>query len=398
MVDLGATHVRLYVLWRYVQPHLASINTSITVDYVRANPRAIDDWAESSGVEWSGMDAYVASAVASGLHPIVEVFEGTTYGLPRLANGSIADPAILGEERYLGYMYMVARGIARRYVFRHNVTLFQIENELNEAFLAGFAGQRYFVLGHETPWNNWDFLGRVLALLYEAVHLEQPSGAQATMNLHSDIALGFHKLMHVRGFYLDALRDWLPYMDFVSLDAYPNMLTAAPLAPQIVGERITAIRQVLESLGCGDKRIVVMETGFPVLAPALQANGSQVPDVLNFSDARQAEYATAVVESVSAAGGNGLIWFDVVRSPGYTPPGGSFTPEDQEAFQRIGELYLDDRALPMMEWALDPFHWSYLRNRLPAMLTEIDGNWGVLLPDGSTRPAFDALKAAFTHV
>ena len=76
--------------------------------------------------------------------PIIEVFEGTTYGLPNYINEKgesvMFDPNNVGAQVYQAYMYRYTRALVRRYIQKYpgKIFFYQIENELNEAYLAGF--------------------------------------------------------------------------------------------------------------------------------------------------------------------------------------------------------------------------------------------------------------------
>jgi hypothetical protein len=203
-------------------------------------------------------------------------------------------------------------------------------------------------VGHEqkwvgNDWNDWNFLTDLLKTLRMAVLDEDPS-AQTTMNFHTDVSKKFHDLSFIRGFYLDAMKDWLSLMDFVTLDAYPNMVVATPIETSILGDRIRQIRSVV-----GDEKVIfVMETGYPVDA----VTNTSAPVDLQFTEELQCEYINTMVTEVLQAGGNGVLLFGIWKSKGMSPPGGFYTEEDAEAMKLLGEAYLDDRAAPLLEWAL----------------------------------------------
>eukprot|EP00762_Andalucia_godoyi_P000365 ANDGO_03119.mRNA.1 hypothetical protein AMSG_04865 len=397
-VQLGSTHARLYVLWRYTQGRMDEWNPLMTVDKVRSNLSLISEW--SSAQNWAAMDHYVGSVVQTGsITPIIEVFEGTVFGLPRInRNGTeeLFDPNVVGVEVYLGYMYIVARATARRYsAAPYNVRLWQIENELNEAYLAGFAGQRIEKIANNV-WREPKFLTTVLEVLREAVLTESPQ-SQVTMNFHTDISKKFHEIAFLPGFYLDALDWWAHLLDFIAIDAYPNMLVAEPIHPEIVGERVQLCRQALSKLGMPTKQVLVMETGYPLVAESLQTNKS-LSMYLNFSDGNQADYAYQTVYAIQRAGGSGVIWFSTTPTAGMIPPGGYFTLDDAEAMKLVGEAYLDSNAIPIALWMAEPNHWNYVRTRFAKLFGAIDDNWGVLDKQAQPRPAFYALQKAYKEL
>lgn len=107
------------------------------------------------------------------------------------------------------------------------------------------------------------------------------------MNLHTDIPKDLHDILDLKGFYLDALQDWLPYMDFVSFDAYPNMYIAQPILADLVSDRLQQIRKIVGN----STKIIIMETGYPV-----EHNSSGLPTSFNFSEENQALYVSKVVQ------------------------------------------------------------------------------------------------------
>jgi hypothetical protein len=78
--------------------------------------------------------------------------------------GNPADPNLIGVDLYLAYQYRFARAAVKRY--KSVTKLWQIENELNEAFLACLAGQRYLNLSSANVWKQMDFLTTLLQVEY----------------------------------------------------------------------------------------------------------------------------------------------------------------------------------------------------------------------------------------
>lgn len=95
--------------------------------------------------------------------------------------------------------------------------MWQTENELNEAWLAAFSGQRREDISG--AWRKWSFLTTLLSTLRAAVKDEDPNG-MTTMNFHTDIPKIAHDALFLKGFYLDAVEDWYSMMDLISFDAF----------------------------------------------------------------------------------------------------------------------------------------------------------------------------------
>jgi hypothetical protein len=129
--EMGGTHVRVYLHWKYIQRNL-KVDSTMSVQKVEADPSLIDTWAKSADVNWHDHDRRVGNAMQAGLTMIGEVGEGTLQGLP-LIDGSTtpADPKNIGKDIYLGYLYLTTRAIVRR--FKDRISMWQIENELNGA-------------------------------------------------------------------------------------------------------------------------------------------------------------------------------------------------------------------------------------------------------------------------
>ena len=276
--------------------------------------------------------------------------------------------------------------------------LYQIENELNEAFLSSIYGQRLFSF----VWGNWTFVTELLATLRMAVKDEDPS-ALVTMNFHTDVPKAAHDLLHLPGYYLDAVVEWRSYLDVVALDAYPNMYVATPVMPEVVGERIQAVRRALQpnaSLSAPLPAIMIMETGFPVLHgnTTTFSNGTELPPELMWSEAHQAAYITGLVDAVRAASGAGVLYFDFGPSNGMLPPKGGYTTGDEQVLTELA-LLLENKTNfeQVLVWLLEDNHLWETIERAPFFLERADaeGGWGLLDENMKPREGFRALQRAY---
>jgi len=263
------------------------------------------------------------------------------------------DPNIIGEQLYLAYLYRYARASVHRY--KDRVSLWQIENELNEAYFTAVIGWRMFppVLQSQNSWGNWTFLTQIIETLKLAVQDEQqqqapPASAplQALHNFHTDIPEHIHELFHVPGFYLDAVADWQQYLDVVAFDAYPNYVVASPNYGSVVGQRAANIRNVSDL--AATKPVMVMETGFPV------ANSSTPPYPVNYTDAGQSSYMTSAFKSLQAAGGTGFCVFGTWPNSGFNAPPGGYTQQDLKAINLVQGVYQTGDLAPLLRWLLIP--------------------------------------------
>jgi hypothetical protein len=412
--DVRATHVRRYAMWRYAQPTLPSVDPTLTVERLRSNPQAlIYDWAETSGeVNWEPLDTMMTTALAVGVVPLPELTEGTVFGLPRYGTaGGYADPGTIGMDSYLAYQYRWVRASVHHYntVRKFNLTLFQIENELNEAFLEGLIGQRVL----SAPWANWTFLTTLLSTLRDAVKDEEPT-ARVTTNLHTDVPESVHSLLELPGYFEDAARDWAPYVDVMSLDAYPNMLAAWPVEGSIVGERLTAVLAALRNAssslpactGSSPSKCAVdafvMETGYPVNhdnASTFPQNSTALPAALAFSYANQATYVQQAALSVLRAGGIGFFYFDMTPSQGLLPPSNGYSAGDAGMVSELSAVMWGNQTLgDLITWMLDPpsHLWEVLANGAVLLARpDRDHGWGLVDQTGAYRPALEALADLF---
>lgn len=151
----------------------------------------------------SSLDSLAAADASSGL---------TTF-----------DPNVVGRECYLAYVYLYTRCFLQRYAggapFSFDFPLFQLENELNEAYAASLGGQRLMtVIG--SAWADTAFHVQILTALRQALRIHLPN-ALATSNLHTDVPQRIHQLFNISGFYLSSIVEWMDagVIDFVSFDS-----------------------------------------------------------------------------------------------------------------------------------------------------------------------------------
>jgi len=94
--------------------------------------------------------------LAANLSLIIELGDGQSNTLPKY-KGEPADPNVIGRDLYLAYQYRFVRAAVRRY--KDVCDLYQTENELNEAWLEGFGGQRRQDIAG--AWHDFGFLTQV---------------------------------------------------------------------------------------------------------------------------------------------------------------------------------------------------------------------------------------------
>jgi hypothetical protein len=386
------THVRRYAMWSFIEPTISSVNFTVTVQDLQQNPDGlIYQWAE--GLNWKLLDDYMETLLAIGIIPVPELTEGTVYGQPKY-NGALFDPSTVGIPTYLAYQYRWTRACVHRFKTKYpNITLYQIENELNEAFLEGLAGQRTISF----IWANWTFLTEYLGVLRAAVKDEDPH-ALVTMNFQTDAPESLHAMLNLPGYYVDAIANWSSLLDVISIDSYPNMFIATPIRADVVGEHVRKSREA-----SGGMEVFVMETGYPVLADGQTTfpNGSSLPPELLFSEHQQAAYVEGVVQAVKDNGGSGLFYFKFGPTNGMSAPTGGYTVLDESMFIEIREFLTTQNTTQLIDWALGDkgANLVELLSRAFFFATRADheGGWGLLGPDYHPRLGYDAIQRAFAN-
>jgi hypothetical protein len=386
LTKMGATHVRVYATWKDIQKTVTkeTLNTTITVEWLRKNSDFIDKW--SSSRTWSYLDSYVDGVVGAGLAPIIEIGEGTIDCLPTfVSNGTLCDPNVIGKNTYLAYMYLQGRAIVRRY--KHACTMYQIENELNEARFESWAGIRRSA-GFFKPnlWGDWDFLTELLRTLAKSVK-DEDSSLLVTHNFHTDIPKEVHTVLNTPGYFVEAAQNWSSILDLVAIDAYPNYFTPTPSRGSIVGNRVHELRQVLPAT----QPVYVQETGYSV------TNVTSPPAIFDYSEQMQAQYFEDAYRSSVAGGAIGFFPFMVIPERGRQLPPGGYTDEDVKVFTLLSNLAQTLNVTEGLNWIQQKDSIHYLTSRFAQVEQASEDGWGLLREDSSYRPAYYALQRLYKH-
>lgn len=413
MKAMGSTGGRVYGSWSYIQRNVTTvINPEWTLAYVQAHGEACADaWATSPGVNWANVDMRVDSMAGAVDHVVLQLGGGFTNSLPAYKD-SIADPNTMGKDSYLAYMYVYSFAAAKRYVAK-GVHLYQIENELNAAYLASLAGQRRFQIA-DSAWHDWDFLTQLLTVLKAAAYDGYAAGVKTlapeaaaalgpplvTQNVVTDVPKWIADASGVpKSYYEDSISEWAGILDWVSMDAYPNMFIATPCLDSILGERVANAISVLKGLGMEDKPVMIMETNYPSCGGACNAS-TTYPAAANFTLENQATCMASAVDTVFAHGGQGFFFFTVAATAGITPPPGGYNEEDLSALAMIAKLYESnvDPAV-ILGWIFGKGHLKYLESpRFADMLGGISAGSGAMDMDGTYHPVVQSLKEAYARV
>jgi hypothetical protein len=372
--QLGVRWLRPTVRWADVEPVLGQ--PGLTVADVKANPALVDDYSRS--VDWSAPDAQLSSMSAAGLRAFVVVGHGYASRLPRW-NGAAATPDAIGREAYLGRLYLHVRAVVERYdgdgrLDAAGVTPvhhWQVENELNQAYLTALWGWREpsFERAPGSAWQDWDFLTRLLATLVDAVKESDPSALTA-VNFHTDVSDALSARLGQRT-WRQAIQQWSSLVDIVGIDAYPNYYRAQPPRGSALGDRVSAARQL-----AGAKPVVVLETGYP-----------SGPAVEGYDEASQEAYIRAAYASAVAAGARGYFHFGSLTSESHAV---EITPEDLENLAHVGAAYDGEDVDWLIGFSLT--RSGYLKGHFVSVLQAVEGYWGLVRADGSPKPSWGVVQ------
>ncbi len=382
--DAGAKIFRSTFAWGELEPNVQKL--SLTLDQVR-DPQVVADYIAQQ--DWTGWETRVQEAQTAGLAVLPIVGHGYSGNLPWVA-GEKATPDALGREEYLARQYLVTRATVERFDAdgeqdapgNPRVDLWQIENEVNQAFLTAVFGWRHpsFLNAFQSAWADTAFVQKLVEVLATAVR-DADTEALTVANFHSDVHPQINRDFGQPAWW-EWLSDWHPFLDVVGLDAYPNYYVADPVQGDALAERI----KTLTEHACG-RPVIVMETGYPS-GPAEQRE---------FSEEKQAQYFEQAFESAVGAGASGFLWFGAktaeVLPAELLPPNEGITGTDLENLRSVGQWFEEGNTAALLAWALaqEP---GYVAGHFGAVLRSVEPFWGFVHHDGSHKPMWDAFADA----
>ncbi|NUN12596.1 MAG: hypothetical protein HUU55_03050 [Myxococcales bacterium] len=369
---LGLHAVRPTFSWRTVEP-TASVDGVTMADVV--SETAIVNYI--TGRDWSSFDTLAKTIADAGMEVTPIVGHGFASTLP-LVNGIPGSPDVLGKTEYLARQYLVTRATVERFdgdgvhdsPTGVKISLWQIENELNQAMLTAVLGWRTpeYIDGISSAWADWFFLTELLSTLRQAV-LDADPHAQVTTNFHTDIHAEINYFFDLPS-WTEAVTQWAPLLDYVSIDAYPNYYQAAPPKGEVVGERVAS------TLAAGQgKPVFIMETGYPT-----------GPAELGYDEENQAAFMVTALESAKAAGAVGFYWFGTQTLDSHSAV---ITETDLQNMKLLAGAFDSGDAASLLSFALN--NADYVQGQLKDVGLAVEAYWGIVRPDGSKKPAWYVL-------
>ena len=318
LVASGADSFRPQVHWHQVEPVLASELSGpgdVTEEMVRGYA------AGEADISWRLYDMLIDALVEAGIEPHVVIAAAYDFQVPCAQAGrsfARAVPDIIGRERYLGHAYLHARAVVRRY--RGRVHVWQLENELNGA------GETMLLARWRTgtSWLDFGFLTALIEVLSRAVR-DEDATALTSHNFHTDARV-------ISGVYdwRNDVRRWLPFLDIVGVDTYPNYIFGWPSRGRAVGKKVAQAMEVAEG-----RPVMVLESGYPVR-----------PGHRGMSEGRQARYVRDAIRTAAEEGASGFYYYELCSTEGYPVHG----PWSDRFFQSIepwwGLVRKDDSKRP----------------------------------------------------
>jgi hypothetical protein len=369
--------MRGQVTWKQVEPEIPLGEQRLTVAEVDANPGMIHDYILNHN--WSASDDFLAAMKAYELQPIMVVGLGNTNALPNF-NGGPAIPDRLGKENYLGHIYLYARATIERYNGDGVddapgglvVKYWQLENELNQAFLEALWGWRSpsFQEALGSAWQSWSFLTDLLHTLSRAVQIEDPE-ALTTTNFHTDIPASINQGLFLPS-WQESIRRWVSYVDFITITALPNYYRAYPVKGETLEQKVTEASE----MGCR-KPVVVIEACY-----------SSGPAERGYSEAYQAEFIQEAYDASVRAGAQGFFFFGIRTAEHHTV---EITQKDLDNLAYIGALFDEGNFLGLIWFALR--NMEYIQDHFVYVLWSVEPYWGLIRTDGSHKPGWDVLYA-----
>ncbi|MCK5686308.1 hypothetical protein KAJ27_19395, partial [bacterium] len=202
------------------------------------------------------------------------------------------------EDLFLFLLELYARSVVRKY--KDDVDLWAGDLELNAARYA--ESYDYFRAG--SAWSDNSFQDRVIEVLSESVHEEDPINGKFMQDFH---------VMTLN----QRLYDWQDYYDIVGLHFYGNekvMGNAVLVLGFIPGELVFSTKRALDAMGI-DKEVWISETGYPAdTEEQLDENATINEHLHSFTYKRQTDYLHDALEGAAKYGAERFMWYALIEN------------------------------------------------------------------------------------
>ena len=373
LVALGVKWSRVNANWRELTPEVT--NPGLTLAQVKSDRALVEEFSRTA--DWRGLDRRIKLLVEHGIQPIPIIGHGYSSQLPSF-RGKLATPDRLGQDHYLALTYLYVAAVVERYdgdglmdAPGVRIKLWQIENEPNQAGLTAGWGWRdpKWIPGLLSAWSDWEFMTQLIQTLNQAVKDSDPESL-TMVNFHTDVPAKITRLLNQPA-WLDAVREWSPYIDVIGFDSYPNYYSPDPVRGNEVGEKVKQIR----SLGL-NKPVLIVETDYP-----------SGPSVRGFSAEKQAEFIRQSFWSAYDAGAAGYIKFDMQTLDSHTT---DITPKDLAALDRVIPMWEKDQLGRLLLWALP--RAGYVQKHFLDVVKTVEPYWGLVTPSGEKKPGYFVIE------
>jgi hypothetical protein len=372
--DLGIRWARQTIGWdtldKIVEPNGLSLEAALS-------DQALLDFCASH--DFSEADSVVLRFTGRGIAVLGAVGSGWSQAIPVLEDGRPAAPDAIGRDEYLARQVLVTRAIVERYdgdgwldaPGHPRVQIWQVENELNEAAFTAFGAARWpsGVDALSSSWVDPAYVDHLFHTLVLAVRAQDAS-ALVTTNLHTSVSANLDRAIGILP-WDEQLMTWLPDLDWIGLDSYPNYVSAWPLETDAVGEAVA--RAV--ALG-GGRPVVIIETGYP-----------SGPVELGYDEQRQALFMLEAFSKAEAAGAIGLFWYG---TRGSETTSVEITERDRDTIGRLGEAYASGSLRDLMNLMLEDR--DYFQTHFAQVMSADGAYWGLVDHDGRRKPSWTLLE------
>ena len=300
----GGTHYRPHCPINEAVPEL-SAQTLKRLKVAATDPATMEAMTAdlAANGRWDRMDGLVNTFAGQGIKLILVVGAGYRKEAPLfvMPDGTKdhVGPDRIGRDVYIAMAKWIAGAAVRRYGDR--VSLWQVENEINIAWMVSHIGWRV----PDKAWGDRKFLDQLITALAQTVHQEGKRAGRPALTTHNFATDGTTYKDEVKAHEVpitvseDIAAFGAHDLDIVGVDLYANYFSGWPLQDKkeggVVADAVAA---------AGGRPVWVLEAGFP-----------RAPGLRGFTEARQAEYFRGLFDHCYASGAKVVLAFGWFWNP-----------------------------------------------------------------------------------